>query len=478
MGDVLTRGAVAAGGGADQFPVAVEQVDGQAVDLEFGQPRDRGGAESPSLATLASALAEPGLEFLEGEDVLEAVHPLQVLHGGEGRGDFAAHFLGGRIIGHQLRMQRLDFLQPAEQCVELGVGHQGCVVLVIGEPVLPDEVRQILVFVPDGSGRDAFGVRSAAAVPVAVVFCGAFSCAHRTILPYADDMPSRVSGVRRAGSCSTRRTPRRRCPPAGRPRPPAGRLGPPRPDAPHGTRQRPALPWRTWSRACSSWSPTTERRTSGRRRPGWWRLREGLRTLPERRPVFRVRAFGARATCCGGAAGRRRRSGTRGCGGSRRRQDRLRRGRGRCWWARPVGRLRPGGPDGLGGRAGGFQAAVVSAAGRGGGGRRSCGFRRVGQGCASGGEAYRGGQDSCGRRGEDSAERRRREGHCYLSGPAVPRRGVSGVAFQSSTTRRRAANPSIVRPSRGMGFSPGFPAAAPPGFSGPFRGPQCTRGRG
>lgn len=192
---------------------------------------------------------------------------------------------------------------------------------------------------------------------------------------------------------------------------------------------------------------------------------------------FRVRAFGARAICCGGAAGCRRRSGNRGCGGSRRRQDRLRRGRGRCWWARPVGRLRPGGPDGLGGRAGGFQAAVVPAAGCGGGGRRSCGFRRVGQGCASGGEAYRGGQDSCGRRGEDSAERRRRGGHCYLSGPAVPRCGYL-VPFQSSITRRRAANPSIVRPSRGMGFSPGFPAAEPPGFSGPFRGPQCTRGRG
>ncbi len=55
VGDVLARGAVAAGGGPDQHAVAVEQVDGEAVDLEFGEPGRR--SPLPSLAMLASALA-------------------------------------------------------------------------------------------------------------------------------------------------------------------------------------------------------------------------------------------------------------------------------------------------------------------------------------------------------------------------------------------------------------------------------------
>ena len=38
VGDVLAGGAVAAGGGPDQYAVAVEQVHGQAVDLQLGEP--------------------------------------------------------------------------------------------------------------------------------------------------------------------------------------------------------------------------------------------------------------------------------------------------------------------------------------------------------------------------------------------------------------------------------------------------------
>ena len=82
--DVLAGGAVPAGCGPDQGAVAVEQVDGQAVDLQFGEPRRR----VPAVAELGDArlgLDHPGLQLLEREDILQAVHALQMLHGGKRR---------------------------------------------------------------------------------------------------------------------------------------------------------------------------------------------------------------------------------------------------------------------------------------------------------------------------------------------------------------------------------------------------------
>ncbi|MDT4872757.1 hypothetical protein FQZ97_1079590 [compost metagenome] len=76
--------------------------------------------------------------------------------GGEGRGHFPADLLRRRIVRDQLRVERFKLLKPAEQSVELGIGDEGLVLLVVGEPVLPDEVHQVLVLVAHRLGRNRF----------------------------------------------------------------------------------------------------------------------------------------------------------------------------------------------------------------------------------------------------------------------------------------------------------------------------------
>ena len=151
--DVLAGGAVAAGGGPDQRPVAVEQVDGQAVDLQFGEPRRRVAAVA-ELGDARLGLHHPGLKLLEREDIFQAVHALQVLDGGKRRRHLAADFLRGRIVGHQFRMHGFERFQPPVELVELGVGDGRRVLLVVRKAVLADLFHKVFVLRADVPGRD------------------------------------------------------------------------------------------------------------------------------------------------------------------------------------------------------------------------------------------------------------------------------------------------------------------------------------
>ena len=84
-GHVLADVAVASGRGAHEAAVLVEEVDGEAVDLDFDRHLevvDAGG--------LGHAGLPPG-ELLEGEHVVEGHHLGEVAHLGETGVDAAAH---------------------------------------------------------------------------------------------------------------------------------------------------------------------------------------------------------------------------------------------------------------------------------------------------------------------------------------------------------------------------------------------------
>ena len=86
-GDVLAGAAVAAGQRPGQPAALVEQVDREAVDLELAQQR----------GVVDAVAAEPGvprLQLVVGEGVVEALHALQVVDGGELGRDRAADLLG------------------------------------------------------------------------------------------------------------------------------------------------------------------------------------------------------------------------------------------------------------------------------------------------------------------------------------------------------------------------------------------------
>jgi hypothetical protein len=83
------------------FPVAVEQVDGQAVDLQLGEPADAAAGLRCSMP--AEARRSQHGELLEREDVLDAVHALEMLDRREGRGDVPADLLRRGVVGAPAR---------------------------------------------------------------------------------------------------------------------------------------------------------------------------------------------------------------------------------------------------------------------------------------------------------------------------------------------------------------------------------------
>ena len=84
-GDVFADVAVATGRGAHEAAVLVQEVDGQAVDLDLGRHLEVGDAGG-----LGHAGLPPG-ELLEGEHVVEGHHLSEVAHLGESGVDAAAH---------------------------------------------------------------------------------------------------------------------------------------------------------------------------------------------------------------------------------------------------------------------------------------------------------------------------------------------------------------------------------------------------
>jgi hypothetical protein len=130
--------AVAPGGGADQPAALVDQVDGQAVDLQFAQVVRLRGA-------VALGAGGPGRQLVGGEGVVEALHPLRVGDRGEGGGEAAVDLLARRLGGDQRGVGGLQHLQLAHQLVVLTVADQRGVLDVVGEGVPVQLLGQVAV---------------------------------------------------------------------------------------------------------------------------------------------------------------------------------------------------------------------------------------------------------------------------------------------------------------------------------------------
>jgi hypothetical protein len=126
---------VAAGRAADQTALLIRQVDRQTVDLELADELDRA-------ARVAHRPLGPGGQLVGVEDVVEREHPLGVLDLGELRRERAAHVLRGRIGGTQPRISRLERLELAIERVELGVGDDRRIELVIAVLMVANLVGQ------------------------------------------------------------------------------------------------------------------------------------------------------------------------------------------------------------------------------------------------------------------------------------------------------------------------------------------------
>ena len=82
--------------------------------------------------------------------------------GREGLDSFAADFLGGRVVGDQVRVLRLNDFEAAVELIVLGVREEGCVLVVVGAAGGANLICQLRVLGTQGFGN----LRS--------VFCGVF----------------------------------------------------------------------------------------------------------------------------------------------------------------------------------------------------------------------------------------------------------------------------------------------------------------
>lgn len=114
LGDDLAHPAVATGRGRCQHAVLVPQIDREAVDLQFGQPIDVPPGGGPRLL-------RPIAQLLDGEDVVEAEHPLGVLDRREpGRLGGTDH-LCRRVLPLQLGVQAFELFQAPHPAVVRGI---------------------------------------------------------------------------------------------------------------------------------------------------------------------------------------------------------------------------------------------------------------------------------------------------------------------------------------------------------------------
>src|SRR5699024_314357 len=89
------------------------------------------------LSGLGLRAVHPRAQFLGAEDVVQAQHPLEMLHGRELRRESgAADQLRGRVRHPQVRVLLLQIVQFVQQCVERGVGDGRRVLDVVAELVL------------------------------------------------------------------------------------------------------------------------------------------------------------------------------------------------------------------------------------------------------------------------------------------------------------------------------------------------------
>ena len=152
--DVLTGAAVAAGRGAHQPAVAVDQRQRHPVDLELAQV-------VRVVTDLAADARGPGRKLLGREHVVQAQHPFEMLGRGEvGREAGATDQLRRRIGGAQFGVLVLERLQLTQQLVELCVGDDRCVPHVVAELVLAHLVGEFLPATTDVGVRGFVGLFS------------------------------------------------------------------------------------------------------------------------------------------------------------------------------------------------------------------------------------------------------------------------------------------------------------------------------
>ena len=183
VGDVLARTPVTAGQGPGQPAVLVEQVDGEAVDLQLAEVVVRAGVG------VTGGPRGPGGQLLGREAVVEAEHPLEVVDRLElGRERRPADQLGRALRGAQRRVLLLQLVEPPDHPVVVGIADRRRVAHVVvelrGQRVLRDlgPLVQRLGRYARGLGRRG----DLGSLPLA----GAGSRRsrrHRSILPYAAD---------------------------------------------------------------------------------------------------------------------------------------------------------------------------------------------------------------------------------------------------------------------------------------------------
>ena len=140
-GDVLADVAVASRGGAHEAAVFVQEVDGQAIDLDLSRHLevvDAGGLGHAGL---------PSGELLEGEHVIEGHHLGEVADLGETGIDAAAHAHRGRVGSAQLRVALLNLLDLAVHAVVVRVREGRRITVVVGSAGLVDALNEVVVTV-------------------------------------------------------------------------------------------------------------------------------------------------------------------------------------------------------------------------------------------------------------------------------------------------------------------------------------------
>ena len=140
--DDLPHASVAPGRSRSEHAVLIAEIDGEAVDLQLGEPGDiaSGGG---------LRLRGPFPQLVDGEDVVEAEHALRVLDGREARRLSRPHHLCGRVLPLQLGMQTLELFESAHPAVVGGIVDDRGVAAVVGLLRIEDARGQLLGF---GSG--------------------------------------------------------------------------------------------------------------------------------------------------------------------------------------------------------------------------------------------------------------------------------------------------------------------------------------
>ncbi len=137
-GDVFALGAIAAGGGGDEFALLVAQRHREPVDFRLG-------AEGDLVVLELEEALDAGDEIQHvrfRKRVVERQHRHRVSNLGKAAGRLGADLLRRRVAGDELRKSGLDGVEALAQRVVCGVGNLRRIFLVVGPVMALDLQRQ------------------------------------------------------------------------------------------------------------------------------------------------------------------------------------------------------------------------------------------------------------------------------------------------------------------------------------------------